>query len=43
MGGELKPDETILQLLTVIQDKDNSSKALSNKTEGYYTCTRFFY
>ena len=35
-------DETALELLKVIEDKDTAIKALTNKLEGYYTtCTRF--
>ena len=41
MDDELKLDETTLILLKTIEDKDTSIKALSNKLEAYYTCTRF--
>ena len=32
-------DETTLKLLKVIEDKDIYIKELSNRLEGYYTCT----
>ena len=38
---ELKLDETSFKLLKVVEEKDTAIKALSNKLEGYYTCTRF--
>ena len=38
---ELKLNDNTLQLIHMIQDKDDSSKALRNNIEGYYTCTRF--
>ena len=37
---ELKRDETILKLLKVIQEEHTAIKELSNRLEGYYTCTR---
>ena len=33
-------DETTLNLLKVIEDKDIAIKELSNQLTGYYTCTR---
>ena len=33
-------DETTLNLLNVIENKDTAIKELSNRLEGYYTCTR---
>ena len=33
-------DETTLTLLKVIEDKDTAIKSLTNKLEGYYTCTK---
>ena len=33
-------DETTLKLLKVIEEKDTAFKELSNRIEGYYTCTR---
>ena len=37
---ELKLDETALKLLKVIEERDTAIKGLSNRLEGYYTCTR---
>ena len=37
---ELKLDETALKLLKVSEEKDTALKDLSNRLEGYYTCTR---
>ena len=37
---ELKLDETALKLLKVIGESDIAVKELSNRLEGYYTCTR---
>ena len=37
---ELKRDDTTFKLLKVIEDKGMSIKWLSNRLEGYYTCTR---
>ena len=39
----MKPDETTLNnnnKKRLIEDKDTSPKELSNKLEGYHTCTR---
>ena len=33
-------DETTSILMIIIEDRDASIKALSNKPEGYNTCTR---
>ena len=41
MDDYMKPNETILNLLKLIEDKDVSIKQLSNKLEGYCTCTIF--
>ena len=38
---ELKLDETALKLLNIIEEKDTAIKELSNRVEGYYTCTKF--
>ena len=37
---ELKLDETAFELLNIIEEKDTAIKELSNRVEGYYTCTR---
>ena len=37
---ELKLDETALTLFKVIEETNTASKELSNRLEGYYTCTR---
>ena len=33
-------DETTLELLKVVEDKDLAVKELSNRLEGFYTVTR---
>ena len=38
---ELKRDDTTLKLLKVIEETYTAIKELSNRVEGYYTCTRF--
>ena len=37
---ELKLDETALNLLKVIEERYTAIKELSNRLEGYFTCTR---
>ena len=37
---ESKLDETALKLLKVVEEKDTAIKELSNRLEGYYSCTR---
>ena len=38
MDDELELDANTVELLTVLQAKDESTKALLNNTEGHYTC-----
>ena len=37
---ELKRDETTLNLLNVIEEDNTAIKQISNRVEGYSTCTR---
>ena len=39
---ELKLDGTALTLLKVTEEQVTAIKELSNRLEGYYTCTRVF-
>ena len=41
MCEAIQVDETILKLLTLVEEKDKAIKELSGKIEGYSTVTKF--